>query len=260
MKRFFFDIKRYYHYALYAVKSELKSEVANSRLSCLWWVLEPFCFMLVYTFMVQVVFNSNEPYMPVFVFLGLTLWNFFNKTVQQSVKLVSANKSIVSKVYLPKFILILVKMGGLGFKMGISFLLAFAMMAVYQVPISWNVLYLLPILLVLILITFGLSTIFMHFGVFVEDLSNVTRIVFRLLFYFSGVFYSLSTRVPEKYSDIILRANPVAFLIDQCRQVLIFESPPSLLYLGIWFVVGILLSVIGIHIVYKYENSYVKVM
>jgi len=258
--RFFRDIKKYRHYAVYAAKSELKSEVANSRLSCLWWVLEPICFMLVYTFMVQIVFRSSEPYMPVFVFVGLTLWNFFNKSILQSVKLVSSNRSIVSKVYLPKFILVLVKMGVLAFKMGISILLTFALMAIYQVPVTWNILYLLPILLILFLVTFGMATIIMHFGVFVEDLSNVCNIVLRLVFYLSGVFYSLSTRLPKEYSKIVLRANPIAFLIDQCRQVMIFESHPSFLYLGAWLLIGIILSFIGVRTVYKYENSYVKVM
>ena len=261
MGRFFRDLKKYRHYAAYAVKSELKSEVANSRLSCLWWVLEPICFMLVYTFMVQVIFRAKEPFIPVFVFVGLTLWNFFNKSILQSVKLVTNNRAIVSKVYLPKFILVLIKMGVLAFKMTISILLTFVLMAIYRVPVTWNILYLVPIFLVLFLVTFGLSTIIMHFGVFVEDLSNVCNIVLRLVFYLSGVFYSLSTRLPEKYNSwLILRINPIAFLIDQCRRVMIFESHPSYISLLLWLLMGILLSTIGVRLIYKYENSYVKVM
>ena len=50
MKRFWKDLKGHYKYALYAAKSELKSEVANSYLNWIWWVLEPFCFMLIYSF------------------------------------------------------------------------------------------------------------------------------------------------------------------------------------------------------------------
>ena len=55
MKRFIDDIKKYYKYTVYAAKAELKSEVAGSYLGWMWWFLEPFCFMLVYAFMVVAV-------------------------------------------------------------------------------------------------------------------------------------------------------------------------------------------------------------
>ena len=103
LRRFFTDIKKYMRYTLYAAKSDLKSEVANSRLSCLWWVLEPTCFMLVYSFIVKIIFSSREPNFPVFVFIGLTFWDFFNKTVLSSVRIVSLHRGLVSKVYLPKY-------------------------------------------------------------------------------------------------------------------------------------------------------------
>ena len=48
---------------------------------------------------------------------------------------------------------------------------------------------------VLMVVTFGISTILLHFGIFVEDLFNVTNIVLKLLFYLSGVFYSIGTRI-----------------------------------------------------------------
>ena len=62
MKRFFNDLKRYKNYIFYATKSELKTEVINSYLGFLWMVLEPLAFMLIYTFIANVVFKSNVNY------------------------------------------------------------------------------------------------------------------------------------------------------------------------------------------------------
>ena len=106
MKRFFKNVKKYWNYSLCAAKAELKAEVANSYLNWLWWILDPLSFMVIYTFMVQIVFNASEPYFPVFIFIGLTCWNYFNTSVSGSVKLVSTNKAIVTKVYVPKYILL----------------------------------------------------------------------------------------------------------------------------------------------------------
>ena len=50
MKKFIDNLKKYKGYMLYATKASLKSEVAGSRLNWLWWILDPFLFMLVYTF------------------------------------------------------------------------------------------------------------------------------------------------------------------------------------------------------------------
>ena len=45
-KRFRDDMKKYWKYAIYSSKAQLKAEVANSYLNWLWWVLDPLCFML----------------------------------------------------------------------------------------------------------------------------------------------------------------------------------------------------------------------
>ena len=60
--RFKDDLKKYWKYAIYSSKAQLKSEIANSYLNWLWWVLDPLCFMLIYVFMFGYVFKSNQQY------------------------------------------------------------------------------------------------------------------------------------------------------------------------------------------------------
>ena len=102
--------------------------------------------------------------------------------------------------------------------------------------------------------------ILLHFGIYVEDLYNVVNIVLRLMFYLSGVFYNIRTRVPEPYNDLLLRMNPAAFIMDEFRKVLLEGRMPSFAGLGFWFLIGIILCMIGIKIIHKYENSYAKVI
>ena len=260
MQKFIQDVKKFYKYAIYSAKAELKSEIANSHLSWLWWILDPMLFMLVYAFISVIVFKATEKYFLAFVFIGLSLWDFFNKTVKQSVKIVSKNSQVVSKVYLPKYILVLVKMGTNGFRMLISFSLVVCMMILYRVPINANILYVIPILLTLFMLTFGVSTILLHFGVFVEDLSNVITVLLRLVFYLSGIFYSIAGRVPSPFNELLLKLNPMALLISDMRNALIYASPIHRKIILAWFVVSTLMSVLGVKLIYKYENSYVKVI
>ena len=260
MRRFINDVRKYWDYIIYQTKAELKSEIINSYLGWIWLFLEPLCFMLIYTFIAGVVFGSKTDYFPVFVFSGLSIWNFFNKTVSASVKVVAKNKDIVTKVYVPKFVLLLVRLFVNLFKMIVTFGLLFIFMIFFRVPISWNLLWVIPVILCSILVTFGISSIFMHFGVFIDDLVNLTAIGLKFMFYLSGIFYDIPDRVPAPYNKILLCCNPTAFLITSFRNSLIYCQSVDVLLLLLWFVLGFTLSLVGVRTIYKYENTYVKVM
>lgn len=259
VKKTVLDTKKYSHYIFYAAKSELKSEVANSYLNGLWWILDPLMFMLVYTFVSVVIFRTTEQYFPIFVFLGLTVWNFFSKTVNQSVLIIRSYNAVISKVYIPKYMFILQKMIVNGFKMCISLLIVFIMMIFWRVPIRLNIVLAFPILFVLLLFTFGISCIVAHFGVYVEDLSNLVSIVLNLTFYISGIFYSIEKRIPEPLGSLILRLNPTSLIINEIRKVILYSQKPLWEYIGFCFVCSLILCYIGVWIIDKYENNYVKV-
>ncbi len=259
MERFFKDMKKYFPYSVVAARSQLKSEVANSYLNWIWWILDPICFMLIYTFIFGYVFNSREPYFPIFIFIGLSMWDFFNRTLTNSVKIVKNNKSIVSKVYLPKYILILTKLWVNGFKMLISFGVVLLMMAVWRVPISCTFLFFTPVLVVLGIFTFGCASHLMHYGVYVEDLSNVISILLRFTFYLTGIFYNIEKKIPG-WGSLLNRYNPVAYLITAMRDCLLYRNAPDLPWLAFWLFIGLVISSLGIRRIYLEENSYVKVI
>lgn len=266
MKRFFADVKKFQGYSTYNVKAELKSEVAGSFLSWLWWILDPLLYMCVYAFVAQIIFKSSTPAFLAFVFVGLNCWQFFNRVVRNSVKLVSNKKSIVTKVYIPKFMFIFEKIGTNGFKMIISFLITALFMVYYyfkgEIVLSFNMLWLPVLLMLLGVVSFAISVIIMHFGVFVEDLLNIVTVGLQLMFYLSGIFYDLPTRLANrpKLSLLLCYANPVALIINNIRNTLLYGKTPEFLPLAIWFVICLLISIIGIKIIYRYENSYVKMI
>lgn len=260
MNKFIFNLKKYYKYAIYSAKAELKSEVADSYLNWLWWIIEPICFMLIYTFVFGVVFNNKEPYFASFVFVGLTAWEFFNRMINGSVKLIINNRDLVTKVYIPKYILLLSKSFTYLFKMGISLIITFALMLFQHVPITWHIVFFIPILIVLYVFSFGLGLLLMHFGVSLNDLANLTNIGLKMVFYLSGVFYNISTRLKGTLSNILLYFNPMAFIMNELRKVLIYNKIPCFTVMIVWLLVGIVLCAIGVHVIHKNENSYAKVI
>lgn len=260
-RQFFEDIKKYKDYIICATKSELKSEVADSYLNWIWWILEPFCLMLVYTFVFGIIFNKAEAYYPLFIFIGLTLWNFFSANVKKSASMIRRYSSVISRVYLPKVVLLLVHMMMTGFKMCVSLGIVVVMMLFFRVPLSHHILYIIPGMAVMLLLTFGLMCFEMHYGVYVEDLTKVNDIVLRLLFYLTGIIFNIDQRIGKNYptlATVLGKCNPMAYLISAIRNSLIYNQAPDWLWMFIWLVISLLLCMAGVRIIYRNENNYVK--
>ena len=268
MKRFFSDLKKFGDYITYAARSELKAEVAGSFLNWLWWFLDPLLYMLVYSFIALLVFKTGEPHFSVFVFIGLNVWHFFSKTIKISVRLVALNKNIVTKVYIPKHMFVLSKMCVLAFKMFVSFGLTAIFLicdGVFKDPvhISYKILYVIPLFALLFVVTFAVSLFIMHFGVFIEDLNNVISVVLQLGFYASGIFYSIENRLKDGatwVAKILTNVNPVAMIMADMRSVIIGGDNIHLLSFAIWSVIAVVAAYFGIKLIYKFENSYVKII
>ncbi len=258
--RFINDVRKYFPYAVRSARADLRSEVSNSYLDWLWWLIEPFCMMLIYTMIFGVVFHASEQYFPVFIFIGITMWGFFSRSVSGSVNTVRGSKGIITKIYMPKYILLLSKMFVNGFKMMVSFGVVLVMMLVFRVPVTWRILYAVPIIAVLFLFTFGVGTIMMHYGVYVSDLGYITGIVLSMLMYFTGTFYDVAKRIPDPFGDLIAKLNPVASLISAMRDVLLYETTPAVGMLFLWGGLSVILIALGAFTIYSNENAYVKII
>lgn len=261
MKKFIADIKKYFYYSWYAAKSELKTEVANSYLNWFWWILDPLAFMLIYSFITIIVFGQKMPYFPVFVFLGLSSWNFFNWMMTGSVKLIITNRDILSKIYIPKYILLFQKSFVYLFKTMISLVLVAIVVAIYKIPLTIYVLNIIPLFILLYILSFATGLFLMHFGVYVEDLQNLTTIVLKMLFYMSGIFYNIDKiKLPPHIKYWFINLNPIAFIVTGLRRSVISGTNIDYRFLFIWYAFSIILLILGVKLIQKNENTYAKVI
>lgn len=252
------DIRKYRQYVVRSARAHLREEVTNSYLDWLWWVIEPLCMMLIYTFVFGFVFGSKEPNFSIFVFIGLIMWTFFSKNISYGVKAIENNKSIVTRVYLPKYMLLVSQMLLNAFKLFISLGITFLMMLLFRVPLTYHILWGIPLFVELFIFTFAIGTILMHYGVYVNDLSYIVGIALNMLMYLSGVFYSME-RFPEPFDVLLGKFNPLAFLMNSMRDAMLYGKMPDWpVYFG-WLCVSLVLACIGLYTIYYNENAYAKI-
>lgn len=256
---FFKETKKYYQYIKLTAISELKSQVAESYLGWLWWILDPLLFMCVYSFVVTMVWGTNVENFPLFVFAGLISWNFFSSTIGGSVGIVRSYRSVLLKTSMPKYIFIIVSMMVNFVKLMIGFGIIIVLVIVLNINISLSIFTVIPILFVYIVLTFGISLIVAHFGVYIADLKNVITVLLRLLFYLSGVFYTIE-RLPDSVQSIYMFLCPTGFIISEVRKAFMYGQALNYLILGYWFVIGIIFCVLGLRLFAKFEKEYVKIV
>lgn len=89
-----------------------------------------------------------------------------------------------------------------------------------------------------------------------KDLKFIWPLLGRFWFYVSGVFFSLSRFENVFVVSFIMQANPAYMFLTMCRDVLIYETAPSLfewVYMGVW-AVG--MWVIGAVVFWWREDEY----
>lgn len=260
IKRFWRDIARYWQYMTFAASADLRAEVANSYLNRLWWLLEPLFSMLVYVVVFGRIMGRSVENYATFIFSALLMWTFFSKTITYSVQCIRNNRDIVTKVYVPKHVLLISNMFLNMYKLIFSLIILVPMLMLFKVKVGIFVFWLLSAYILMILLSFGAGMILLHFGVYVDDLAYAVNILLQMMMFLSGIFYDVITSLPKPLNTMMLAMNPVSLFVDTMRNALLSNYISNVPLLAVWIALSIELCYIGVHIVYKNENGYVKMV
>ena len=136
----------------------------------------------------------------------------------------------------------------------------------YRIRPTVNLIGCIPVVLLVLLLTFACGVLVAHFGVYINDLYNVVQVILRFMFYLSGVFYDVSDRLSQttflgfNVGRMMITVNPVAYVIDELRKIIIYGQPLRIEMYIYWLVISLILLFAGLKLMYRFENSYIKVV
>lgn len=226
-------------------KREVVGRYKGSALGLLWSFIIPLVMLAVYTFVFGMVFKARwgvdgGQNFSIILFCGLILHSFLAECLTHSPTVILNKPNFVKKVVFPLEILPLVSLLTALFHFVVSLLILF--LAVFissgSIPVTWLT---LPIVfLPLFLLGLSASWVLASLGVYMRDISQLMGVVATLLMFLCPIFYPLSA-IPEKY-QIFIMLNPLSFIVEQARLVLIFGSAPNFLYLAIYSIVTLAIA------------------
>lgn len=214
-------------------RREVIGRYKGSFLGLAWSFFNPVFMLAVYTFVFSVVFKSrwgmnadeSKTEFAVALFVGMIVHTLFAEVLNRAPSLISANVNYVKKVVFPIEILPVVAMGVALFHSFISLAVLLVAFALFNGYLHWTLVFTPLVLLPLIILTIGFAWILASLGVFLRDVGQTIGIVTMVMMFLSPVFYPV-TALPEKLRMWIM-VNPLTFVIEQAREVLIWGHPPS---------------------------------
>ena len=119
----------------------------------------------------------------------------------------------------------------------------------WWLPVVW-----LPYILLLA----GASWFLAGLGVYLRDIHQLMGLVTLLLMFLSPVFYP-ATALPPTLQGFF-QLNPLTIIIEQSRNVLLNNTSPDLVALGVYSIVAIVVAVAGYRLFHKMKKGFADVL
>ena len=229
------------------VVREVAGRYKGSFFGVVWALIQPLLMLAVYTFVFGMIFENrwqgaseSKLELAAILFSGLIVFNLFAECVNRSPQLILENANYVKRVVFPLNILPIVIMGSALFHAAMSGVVLFVFMAASMGALHWTIIFLPLVFMPLVLLVLGISWALSALGVYFRDIQHGTGILVSALLFLSPIFYPVSA-LPSSIQPYIF-VNPMAFIIEQVRVVVIWGNPPNwgglVLYTGIGAFMG----------------------
>lgn len=233
-------------------KREVIGRYKGSTMGLAWSFFNPVFMLVVYTFVFSEIFKSrwggvggdeSKTQFAVLLFVGMIVFSLFSEVLNRAPVLILSNINYVKKVVFPLEILPVIAMGAALFHSLISIGVLLAAFMLFNGFLHWTAIFAPLVFLPLVFLALGLSWMLASLGVFLRDVGQTIGIVTSVLMFLSPVFYPVSA-VPERFRPFIM-ANPLTFIIEQAREVLIWGHTPDWPGLGAYTLAAIAVAWAG---------------
>jgi len=235
---------------------EFKLRYKNSILGFLWSLLNPLAMMIILTIVFSILLRVGIERFPVFLLTALLVWRFFSIATSMALWSIIGNSSLVTKVYFPRWLLVL--SSNLANLIGslLEFIAVFPLLLLLGMKLTFLTL-LLPLMLIIefILIT-GASLPLAALNVYYRDVAQIWDLTLQAGFFLCPIVYDVKL-IPEKYLSLYL-LNPMARIIQSVRKILYYNALPSLSDVAIPLISGLLLLLIGYLIFHRLEAKFAE--
>jgi len=225
-------------------KLEFKLKNEGTYLGILWYLLHPLAMFPLLLIIFSKNLGENITNYPIYLLLGIIMFNFFQQTTNESAGIISSYKGYIKSIKFPFVSLV----ASLVLKVLPSHLIEIGFLTILILIFNNSIIGILlyPLILIFFCIfTFSLSLILSSINVYISDIENIWIFGSRFLWIATPIFYSIEN---NRILEIINLFNPLYFFITIARDFIVYNSVPqfwvilgAIVHSLLFFIVGILI-------------------
>ena len=231
---------------------------AKSRLGSWWNVLLPTIQAGTYGLIFGLILGQNKPdnFLP-FLFTGVFLFSYISGSFSLGAGAIISNNGLVKSLSFPRVLLPLSIVMSQTLTLFPQLLVLAVILIAVQHTISFSWLLLIPLIALLFIFNFGLAMIMARITVHVRDLNKLVPFISRILFYVSGVFFSVEKIfTSDSIFSQLIKLNPIFDFLNLARSFLVDgypQHPEEWITVSLW---SFGIAIVGLIFFWSAEERY----
>ncbi len=210
------EMYRYRDFLRLLVVRTIKSRYKRSVLGVAWTLLNPLLSMIVLTVAFAALFRGSIPRYPVYVLIGLTVWNFFSQSTAFAMSQMFWGGALMKRVYVPPTIFAVSSiMTGL-VNLGLSLLPLLGIMLAFGQPLHATWWFVPLAVAILALFSLGVALLVSSLSVLFTDVMEMYQLLLQAWFFLTPLIYP--PEIIAGHFAWAVTLNPMAYMVEIVRR------------------------------------------
>jgi lipopolysaccharide transport system permease protein len=223
--------------------TDFKLRYSRSTLGFFWSLLKPLLMLTTLYIVFSLMINLQIDHYVLFLLLGIILWNFFTEATTSGLKSLAAKAGLIKKCVFNKRLIVISACITSLFSLLLNLAVFAVFIIIFRVPLRIHSLMLPAFIILLFILSLGisyaLSVLYLRF----KDMDHIWDVLLQVGFWITPIVYSLSI-IPSRYVKWYT-LNPLARIINDSRDAVLFHSLPSFKHIAITVIGCIIIYIIG---------------
>lgn len=220
------------------VRTDFKLRYQGSALGYAWSLLRPLLlFVILYVVFVKFLkIGVGVPHFPVYLLLGIVIWNFFNEMTVQSLGSIVGRGDLIRKIRIPRWIIVLSSSISALINLLLNLIVVVFFLFLNHVDLLRTALWLPLILAEVYILALGISLFLSAAYVKYRDVNYIWEVVLQAGFYLTPILYPLSLITSLTFQKLIM-LNPLAQAIQDARYSVVTHETRTIyqVFDGGWY-------------------------
>jgi len=224
----FNTLKQRYRYSLILLKqlviTDFKLRYKGSALGYVWTLLRPLAlFAVLYVVFVHFLrVGSDVPHFAVYLLLGIVFWNYFTEVTNNGLSAIVGKGDLLRKLAFPRYVIVIAGSFSALINLAINLVVIGVFMVINGVPFTWEILWLIPLIVELFVFALGIAFILSALYVKFRDINYIWELVLQAGFYATPILYPIALVVAiSPVAAQLMILNPAAQIIQDARYFVV---------------------------------------